>query len=216
MVGNVLLPALCRHCGNFADGHTWAPLLCRGCDAEFPIFDGPLTIDGEISRAHAFAEFEGPARRLLIDLKYAGVIRAGKVIGAQMAAAPGAAKILRGADLVVPVPLHWRRRWRRGHNQAAILARALARGCPGVLPADVVRRVRPTPPQVGLPLGQRWINVGDAFRVRRQERARSAGATIVLVDDVVTTGATAAAVATALRAAGAREVRLYAASVSRL
>jgi len=108
------------------------------------------------------------------------------------------------------VPLHPRRRRERGFNQAELLARALAarltRECE---PAALVRR-RETRPQAGLTAAARRRNVAGAFAVRRQ--ARVAGRLVVLVDDVVTTGATVAACAHALRAAGAREVRLVSAA----
>jgi ComF family protein len=108
--------------------------------------------------------------------------------------------VLAGADFVVPVPLHWRRRWRRGFNQAADLARAL-----GLPVRQVLCRCRRTLPQADLPAGQRHLNVRRAFRVRHPSLV--ANASIVLIDDVRTTGATLEACGRALRGAGAREVR---------
>jgi len=165
-----------------------------------------------VVRAWALGLFEGPARRLLIDLKYHGVLRAGHALGARMAAAEGARVVLDGAELAVPVPLHWRRRWRRGHNQAAVLARALCRSRSDLEFCAALRRRRATPPQVRLDRHRRLLNVHGAFRVRRRRRAAIAGQVAVLIDDVITTGATTAAAADALIEAGAREVRVYAAA----
>ena len=107
--------------------------------------------------------------------------------------------VLTGADAVVPVTLHWRRRWRRGLNQAADLALGLG---PPVLHA--LRRARNTPSQTGLPASQRRANVRRAFVARRGVSLR--GLCVVLVDDVSTTGATLEACARAALEAGAREV----------
>jgi ComF family protein len=106
-------------------------------------------------------------------------------------------------DALVPVPLHWARRWRRGFNQAEVLARAVARrhGLP-VLPR-VLRRPRATPPQQG-DVEARRRNVRDAFVGRAGPRV--AGRRLLLVDDVFTTGATVDACARALLRAGAAEV----------
>ncbi|MBI4536445.1 MAG: ComF family protein [candidate division NC10 bacterium] len=106
-------------------------------------------------------------------------------------------------DVLVPVPLHWRRRWRRGFNQAEVLARAVGRAMGISVAGRALRRVRATPPQQGDPEARRR-NVRDAFRVPRP--GQIAGRRVLLVDDVFTTGATANAAARALLAAGAAEV----------
>jgi ComF family protein len=111
-------------------------------------------------------------------------------------------KIL-GAGLVVPVPLHWRRRWTRGYNQAATLAAALASGLQIPLADRWLRRVRSTPIQVG-GRDARRSNVRGAFRAKTEPRWK--GQPVLLVDDVLTTGSTASIAARALRDAGAGKV----------
>jgi ComF family protein len=214
-LGDFLFPALCRYCGGPASRGAWAPLLCRECGDELPLHDAAVGAPPPVARAWSLALFEGPARKLLIDLKYEGVVRAGTMIGARMAAADGAEVILDGAQTVVPVPLHWRRRWRRGHNQAAVLARALCRDRRELQRCNALRRRRATPPQVGLKRHQRLGNVIGAFAVAGRCAAAVEDKVVVLVDDVITTGATAAAAASALIDAGAAEVRAYAAAWAR-
>jgi ComF family protein len=111
-----------------------------------------------------------------------------------------AGDLLIGVDLVVPVPLHGRRRRQRGFNQAEELAKHL-----GLEWRTVLRRTRATPSQTDLPAARRHANLKDAFALRRRERV--AGLTVLLVDDVSTTGATLNACAAVLRQSGAREVR---------
>lgn len=112
-------------------------------------------------------------------------------------------------DAVVPVQLHWRRQWSRGFNQSALLAHSVARRA-GIPMRQVLRRVRSTAVQAGLSHGERRRNVTAAFRLRRGlRRARQvAGKRILLIDDVMTTGATAAACARTLKRAGAARVTL--------
>jgi ComF family protein len=117
---------------------------------------------------------------------------------------------LSGAHVLVPVPLHPRRRRERGFNQSGLLARALARPLGLRVAEDALARRQDTPPQTGLTAAQRRANVARAFVVRR--RPAVAGRIVVLVDDVLTTGATARACARALVAAGATEVRLVTAA----
>lgn len=109
-----------------------------------------------------------------------------------------------GVGVVIPVPLHWWRRFRRGYNQAESLASAIARQLGVEHRPGWLRRVRPTPCQTQLAQSARRSNVRGAFRASRS--ARLAGTTVLLVDDVLTTGSTASEAARALRQAGARVV----------
>ncbi|MEO7365652.1 MAG: phosphoribosyltransferase family protein [Sphingomicrobium sp.] len=113
----------------------------------------------------------------------------------------------RGSDvLLVPVPLHRSRLWQRGFNQSAIVARELSR-CIGIENnATALKRVKRTPPLKGMSLQQRRRLVAGAFKVG--DRSAIAGRTVVLVDDVLTTGSTANACARELRRAGAGRIEL--------
>ena len=116
------------------------------------------------------------------------------------------AALLADADMVAPVPLHRRRLFARRYNQAAILAAAIARQSGRPFVPDLLRRTRRTPSQAGLSRRARALNLRGAFAVPDRRRDRAAGARVVLVDDVMTTGATAAACARALRRAGVARV----------
>ncbi len=110
---------------------------------------------------------------------------------------------------MIPVPLHWQRRWQRGFNQSELLAHEIARRA-GLPVLDVLRRVRATKTQAGLSNTNRRRNVAQAFRCRRGSRwlQRIQGKRVLLIDDVMTTGSTAAACAGALKRAGAAGVVL--------
>jgi ComF family protein len=112
-----------------------------------------------------------------------------------------------GFDVIVPMPLHWFKQWQRGFNQADLLAREIGRKW-GVPVRHVIRRRRATSPQAGLTNAKRRANVRGAFRVARGKPLQ--GMRVLLVDDVVTTGATASACARVLKRAGAAHVALLA------
>jgi ComF family protein len=122
--------------------------------------------------------------------------------------AKAGAELLADADLIVPVPLHTRRLWRRRFNQSAMLAVALGRLCRVPVDCFALVRVRPTASQVSA--DQRRRNVAGAFRVDKGEAPRIAGRKLVVVDDVITTGATAEACARVLKRAGAARVDVLA------
>jgi ComF family protein len=109
-----------------------------------------------------------------------------------------------GPDVIIPVPLHWWRRWTRGYNQSETLARALARHLGLPFRPHWLRRVRNTPRQTSQAPSGRRDNVKNAFRARSTASLR--GKTVLLVDDVLTTGSTCSEAARALRAAGAGRV----------
>jgi ComF family protein len=157
--------------------------------------------------AYSFGFYEGALRALIHLFKYSGMKPlAERLSGLLLRAMP-----LDGAayDLVVPMPLHWRRRWKRGFNQATLLARHVARRR-GIPMLEAVRRVRATATQAGLTNSNRRKNVSGAFRVatRYTENSALSGKRILLIDDVMTTGATGAACARALKRAGASSVTL--------
>jgi ComF family protein len=153
---------------------------------------------GSIARSRAVGHYDGGLRDILHAFKFDGRRTLAGPLAALMRL--HGRTVLEGADAVVPVPLHWRRHWRRGFNQSAALASGLD------LPVvHALRRRRHTRTQADLPARQRHANVRNAFRVRRGTRLT--GACVVLVDDVSTTGATLEACAAALVGAGVCQVR---------
>lgn len=156
-------------------------------------------------RARAALAYDDASRGLILTFKHrerlAGV---GAFAGWLLAAG---ADLLATADLIVPVPLHrWRLLW-RGYNQASVLALKVARRSGRACCPDLLIRRRATPSQQGLGADARQRNVTPAvFEVARRHRERVDGARIVLVDDVLTTGATVGACATVLRRAGATQI----------
>ena len=159
------------------------------------------------ARARAVARFEdGPARQLVHRLKYSDRGELARPMGRWMARA--GADILAGADALAPVPLHPLRLWTRRFNQAAALAQAVAREAGMPSEPFLLTRVKATQSQVGLSRTQRADNVQGAFRAPKEAHARLKGRRIILVDDVLTSGATANAAARALLRGGAAQVDL--------
>jgi len=228
---SVLLAPACLTCGTLLDrpldgpvcDPCWrsvaplSPPLCDRCGDVLPSWRMFDLVAGVCSRcrrrpspvsvARAAGSYEGVLRQLVHALKYEGRRTLAKPLARLMR--ERCDEVFRGADLLVPVPLHWLRRQRRGFNQAADLAAEL--GLPVV---EGLRRVRATAPQFGLPVAGRLRNLEGAFappRCRwlsaRTHDPRLRDACVVLVDDVCTTGATLEACARVLRAGGARDVR---------
>jgi len=153
---------------------------------------------------YSFGWYEGGLRKMIHLFKYTGVRPLARVFGKYL---KRALPIDREFDVVIPMPLHWKRRWNRGFNQAALLAREVARRF-NVPVSSLVRRKRATPTQAGLTHAKRRANVRGAFKVKRGVRLH--GLRVLLIDDVLTTGATAAACARELKRAGAAHVTVLA------
>jgi ComF family protein len=182
----------CTCCGAPFRGAVGLEHLCQECLMHPPPF----------SRARAVAFYDGRVLQAIHRLKYHRQLIYARFLG-QLLNAPSAKELAAGADLLVPVPLHPRRlRW-RGFNQALLLARAF----PAIpLGRNVLVRRRPTLPQVKLSPEERQTNVKGAFLVPKP--AAVAGKTVLLVDDVYTTGATAKECARALNRAGVGKVEV--------
>ncbi len=153
---------------------------------------------------YSYGSYEGSLRKLIHLFKYGKIHTLAKPLASFLALVlPRDERF----DIIVPMPLHWRRRWERGFNQSELLAREIGRRW-NIPVRKAVRRVRPTAPQAGLTNAKRRANVAGAFGLKR--RVRLEGARVLLLDDVLTTGATAAACARALKRAGAAHVALLA------
>jgi ComF family protein len=148
--------------------------------------------------AYTYGSYEGSLRKLIHLFKYGGVQPLARPFGKLMAQAlPRELEV----DAIVPMPLHWRRRWTRGFNQSALLAREVSKRW-NVPVLNAMRRTRSTAAQSGLSNAKRRKNVSGAFKVKK----RMDGMRILLIDDVLTTGASASSCARALKRAGARHV----------
>ena len=155
-------------------------------------------------RARAAVRYDDVARTLVQAFKYGDRLDLAPMMGQWMARA--GRELLEGADALVPVPLHWRRRWARRFNQSAALAGAISAICGVPVAHAGLKRVRATPQQVGRSKSDRAQNVQGAFGVPAERRADITGRHLVLVDDVLTSGATVEACTRALLRAGASHV----------
>lgn len=182
---------------------------CERLGTPFPADFGPgllspaaIARPPAFERARAVARFDGTARALVHRLKYGDAVHLARPLGAMMARAGH--ELVDPDAVLLPVPLHRGRLWRRRFNQSALLAREIARLSKAELRLDAVERVKATRPQVGLSAAQRAENLAGAFEV--VDRPALAGRRVVLIDDVVTTGATVDRLARLLRRAGAGSV----------
>jgi ComF family protein len=218
---DAVLPPRCLACGETVEepdalcGRCWggmtffAPPWCAGCGLPFPHPMGEDAICADCARerrawdrARAVLRYDKNSRSLVLGLKHADRTHVAGAFGRWMHRAGG--EVLAGADLVVPVPLHWTRLAHRRYNQAALLAHAIhAAGGPPVA-ADWLIRRRRTPSQGHLGPTARERNVRGAFGMRSGRDI--AGRRVVVVDDVMTTGATVDECARVLRRAGAASV----------
>jgi ComF family protein len=161
-------------------------------------------------RARAALRYDARGRRLILPFKHADRTELAAVLAPHMARA-GAA-LLAAADLLVPVPLHRARLFQRRYNQAALLGKAVGRIVAVPCLPDALVRKRATATLGDMSATERATEVAGAFGVRRSRAERLRGARVVLVDDVMTSGATANACAAMLLAAGARSVDVLAAA----
>ncbi len=222
---NAVLPPRCLSCGELVErsgalcGPCWsdvvflAPPHCACCGLPFEFDMGPDALCGACTRARpayerarAVMRYNDASKRLILGFKHGDRTEGAPAFGAWLARA-GAALIAE-ADLIVPVPLH---RWRlltRRYNQAALLAHALGRetGLPVV--SDLLVRRRFTPPQGRLSLAARERNVAGAFAVKPARAGYLDGRRVLLIDDVLTTGATVSACARTLRRGGVASVEV--------
>lgn len=186
-------PPWCARCHAPFDYDRGEDAVCAGCMEHPPAHDG-------VRAAVAYGDV---ARGVALKLKYSGRLACAETMARAMARL-----MPEDADLLVPVPLHRWRIWSRGYNQAALVARALSRASGVPADAELLRRVKATPVLRGLGPRGRARAVAGAFATAPDARKKLAGRTIVLVDDVHTSGATGEACARALKRGGAAQVIL--------
>jgi ComF family protein len=219
---DLALPRLCAACRAPVEGQglcptCWSKLsfisrpYCERLGIPFVYDPGPGILSMEAiadppayNRARAAVRFDEVSRALVHALKYGDRLDLAPTMGRWLGHA--GREVLADADALVPVPLHWRRNWARRFNQSAMLAASISATAGVPIAAGALKRVKPTVQQVGLSRSERAANVQGAFRVPAERKAAVVGRKLVLVDDVLTSGATAEGCARALLRAGAANV----------
>jgi ComF family protein len=219
---DLILPPRCPSCGEIVDGDD---RFCAGCFANLYFLGAPqcavcgdplaheadaaaqcgacLADQPPFKRARAALAYAGPARTVVLALKHGRRLPLARLMARAMLRAAGP---LPDNSLIIPVPSHRWRLWQRGFNQAAVIARELALQSGKPLAVDAIERTKPTASTKGMTRQQRQKNVQGAFRVARPDLV--CDRIVLLVDDVMTTGATVSACAVKLNRAGARHVEV--------
>jgi ComF family protein len=211
------LPPRCGGCGLIVDEvdsfctDCWRKLEflqggCERCGLPLKATDAEICGDclaqpPRLARIRAAVAYDDISRSIALRLKYGRKTALGRTMARYMRPLVGDSH---ENCVLVPVPLHRRRLWSRGFNQSAIVARELSRRTGVPVDVDALKRIRSTPPLKGMGMRQRRRTVGGAFRANAELRGR----TVILIDDVMTTGSTANACARVLKRAGAERVDL--------
>ena len=223
LIFDAALPPLCPSCREPIGATTglcavcWSKLspierpFCERLGIPFVYDPGPGILSMQAiadppayQRARAVVRYDDVARSLVHAFKYGDRLDLAPTIGRWMARAGH--EVLAEADMIVPVPLHWRRLWARRFNQSAALAKVVGDISDVPVHPAALKRTKATPQQVGLSRSERALNVQGVFKVPPEGKAAVADRRILLMDDVLTSGATADACARALLRAGARSV----------
>ncbi|MEN3791670.1 ComF family protein [Fulvimarina sp. MAC3] len=223
--GNVLFPPICAGCGI---GVAQPSALCPACWSSLRFIERPycdilclpfsydqgagiVSVEAiadppPFEKLRAVALYDDIARRLVSSLKYRDRLDLVPLMAAWMMRA--GREIVAESEIVIPVPLHRRRLWQRQFNQSAEIARSIAKASGLQFAPAALDRIKPTKKQVGLGRNQRRDNVRGAFKVRPERRDQVLGKTVLLIDDVFTTGSTVSSATKALKRAGAEAVNV--------
>ena len=233
---DMLLPRTCIVCGRKLNIHE--KYLCLHCASDIPLtrfglmshnpmadkFNGLIQKgldDSWRQEAYAFAsalffyEDESGYRHIPHQIKYQGNISVGRYFGRMLGRELRSAEWASDVDLVIPVPLHWKRHWSRGYNQAEIIAEGVAAELDVPMRTDILKRIRKTQTQTRLAVSEKSANVAGAFLVNAPKHILLNGPKhILVVDDVFTTGSTLHACFEALRTVFPPEVRISVATLA--
>lgn len=227
----MVMPRTCLVCGKKLGAQEQH--LCIWCESDLPLtyyweqahnpmadeFNSVLErlrpAEGHLDYAYAaallFYHHENPYKRIPQELKYKRNLRAGRFFSTRLGRFLASSARFSDVDMVIPVPLHWLRKWIRGYNQAEVIASELARALGASLRTDVLRRARRTRSQTSLSAEERLRNVSGVFSLRHiPDQARH----VLLVDDTFTTGATLASCLMLLRQALGPSVRISIATLA--
>lgn len=216
IIFNTLYPSVCPVCANKSDLFSVSP-ICSNCWSEIKSYKGPscnlcalpfvsekASICGNclknnplFTKAIAFGLYDGILKEAISQFKFYGIRRLSKPLARLLLTLE-----IPEADAVIPVPMTKKELIQRGFNQSALLAKTIARQKSIPLLLDILLKIKETPPQVGLSVSERQRNLTGAFSAKRNLNDK----TIILVDDVMTTGATVTECTKALLKAGAKQV----------
>lgn len=226
---SIFFPSQCLLCACTLDGellcasclydlpHTYGQLLCQQCGLRIDSLSNfcghCLGNPPEFTRSFIPFSYQHPLDHLIHKFKYRRNLTSGKLLGHMLTdylhhSAQGQHWI--APELIIPVPMHWLRRWQRGFNQAEILGRYVAHSLNIPMATHLIQRTHKTPAQKELSRTDRQKNLRKAFKITEKNRTHIEGKRIALIDDVVTTTATVRELSQLLLKAGAKDVQVWA------